>query len=460
MVPDEDDDEGDVEADAAHRLGAEAVEHAPDGVLVIDAGATILFANPTAHRLLGYDGRSLVGVNMFEFLHEDERELGLQAMARVAVEPERIRPTLYHPVRADGVRFPLEINGSAIELDDGTTGVVVIGRAADDQALMRGAATRLVEGHGLDDVAIDVLAHIEARWGGHHAGFLLLSDDGHRLIGELPAALTELLVAANTDDDLPWLLAVATDEVVERATEELPTAAAEVFRALRLVGMAAVPVGAAPTLAGVLVIVADNEAPAGLWRYWTHVPTFLLLRLAFARHCWIGQLETAATTDSLTGLANRAAFHAALGRLATISSGSLALLYVDLDEFKAINDALGHAVGDRVLEVLAERVCAAIRSSDVAGRLGGDELAVVCPDAGRAEAEAVAERIVRAVGEEMDALGHRLHVTASVGVAVRAAGESIDALAVRGDRALYEAKGQGRARWVLAAPPDAGVAPA
>ena len=162
------------------------------------------------------------------------------------------------------------------------------------------------------------------------------------------------------------------------------------------------------------------------------------------------ELNLRASTDSLTGLANRAAFADRLqAALATVErrAGTLAVLFIDLDDFKDVNDNLGHAAGDELLSATAKRLDATIRPGDLVARLGGDEFAVLLegiPDADTAFA--VAERIVAAVGKPAVIGDDRVEVGASVGMAMRAADSTLDALMRDADAAMYAAKAKGKNR--------------
>ncbi|QYG93623.1 GGDEF domain-containing protein [Iamia sp. SCSIO 61187] len=171
-----------------------------------------------------------------------------------------------------------------------------------------------------------------------------------------------------------------------------------------------------------------------------------VLDVALARDDAVAELRRAATHDDLTGLLNRAAFH---HRWAGSPDPQTALLYVDLDGFKPINDAIGHQAGDAVLVEVADRMRSAVRPHDDVVRLGGDEFAVVCPGAGVDEAQVIAERLVGAVSAPVVlADGSTVAVSASVGVT--SAGTSLDDLVARADAALYEAKRTGGGRVVVA----------
>src|SRR5262249_43302957 len=131
-------------------------------------------------------------------------------------------------------------------------------------------------------------------------------------------------------------------------------------------------------------------------------------------------------------------------------SGRLALLALDLDRFKAVNDAYGHAVGDQVLRQVAQAIQAALRQVDVVGRTGGEEFVVVAPETTLEEARVVAERLRAAVArlEVRAPSGVRVRVTLSCGVAAydRTRAVSADDLLAAADAALYRAKSLGRDR--------------
>lgn len=152
--------------------------------------------------------------------------------------------------------------------------------------------------------------------------------------------------------------------------------------------------------------------------------------------------------DQLTGLLNRGELLARGEMLAAIREGtrpSLAVLMIDVDHFKRINDTLGHLVGDAVLAHLAERCQQALRASDLLGRFGGDEFIAILVGADPARAAEVGNRLVRLVDSEpVPTVRGPIAVTASVGVAVMRPVEALDAAIQRADNAMYEAKERGR----------------
>jgi diguanylate cyclase (GGDEF)-like protein len=153
--------------------------------------------------------------------------------------------------------------------------------------------------------------------------------------------------------------------------------------------------------------------------------------------------------DALTGLASRGLFLERMAHQlesAQTDAVQVALLFVDLDRFKIVNDTLGHAAGDQLLMTTAERIKSQLRSTDVAARFGGDEFAIMlCGIKAIDEAVHVAERIVRALGEPMVIADRELLVNASIGIAI--GGDDAADLMRRADIAMYQAKRNGRGRY-------------
>jgi diguanylate cyclase (GGDEF)-like protein/PAS domain S-box-containing protein len=155
--------------------------------------------------------------------------------------------------------------------------------------------------------------------------------------------------------------------------------------------------------------------------------------------------------DVLTGLANRASFqdqvYAAVGH-ARRSGRTVGVLCIDLDEFSAINDAHGHAVGDGLLIAVAERVREIVVATGMVARLGGDEFAVLVPDAESAEqAEQIADHLIRALAEPLAVGDTPVNGSVSIGVATSADATDAGELLKHADLALYVAKGAGKGRW-------------
>ncbi|MEO1133510.1 MAG: EAL domain-containing protein, partial [Cyanobacteria bacterium J06639_1] len=167
------------------------------------------------------------------------------------------------------------------------------------------------------------------------------------------------------------------------------------------------------------------------------------------------QLRHAASHDTLTGLPNRAFFttrlQTALDNAQMQPDYHFAVLFLDLDRFKVINDSLGHHIGDRLLQAFAERLQGCVRDRDNIARLGGDEFAILLDRIGQEkEATAIADRIQTALTEPFDLGGRDVFVSTSIGIALNTTGyERIEALLRDADTAMYHAKASGKARYAI-----------
>jgi diguanylate cyclase (GGDEF)-like protein len=160
--------------------------------------------------------------------------------------------------------------------------------------------------------------------------------------------------------------------------------------------------------------------------------------------------------DALTGLPNRTFFRDQMDRTLALTRrhGHCALLFIDLDQFKHVNDTLGHRCGDAVLSAVADRLRAVVRESDTVARFGGDEFVILqAPVGRREEVDALAKRVVEAVALPYEIDVHQIVIGASVGIALAPEdGDNADTLLKNADMALYRAKAEGRAAWCFFEP--------
>jgi diguanylate cyclase (GGDEF)-like protein/PAS domain S-box-containing protein len=224
-------------------------------------------------------------------------------------------------------------------------------------------------------------------------------------------------------------------------------------------------------------VVSEGTLVTGLWRMWHRDGTWrsvesigmnllhdssvrgvvLNTRDVSDRAALEAQLMHQAFHDPLTGLANRALLRDrtehALARTRRHPSPRPALLFLDLDNFKMVNDSLGHAAGDSLLVEAARRLLACVRASDTVGRLGGDEFAVFIEDPADDEGcTKAAERIISALGRPFTVLGREVFVGASLGIAVAQEVDDADDLLRNADMAMYMAKTRGKGRFERFAP--------
>jgi diguanylate cyclase (GGDEF)-like protein len=156
----------------------------------------------------------------------------------------------------------------------------------------------------------------------------------------------------------------------------------------------------------------------------------------------IAELSFRAEYDSLTSLLNRASLYERVGRHVRTDSGSMALIYLDLDGFKEINDRLGHATGDSVLKYVAKQLLAGVRRTDTVARIGGDEFVIALFGiSGRSEAMRIARSIAEAVAVPVEIDAQGLAISASLGVSLFPAdGNDVDALLKCADESMYKVK--------------------
>jgi diguanylate cyclase (GGDEF)-like protein len=161
-----------------------------------------------------------------------------------------------------------------------------------------------------------------------------------------------------------------------------------------------------------------------------------------------------ANHDILTGLANRALFDEILSHQLAIcrrTNRDLAIVYIDLDGFKPVNDVHGHATGDEVLCMVAARLKSSIRESDLAARLGGDEFALILVNTGLEAAQVLAHKLMEALSLPYAVGTLKLEISASIGIACYPdSGTALEALSLRADEAMYKAKAAGKRRYAIA----------
>lgn len=163
-------------------------------------------------------------------------------------------------------------------------------------------------------------------------------------------------------------------------------------------------------------------------------------------------LELMATTDSLTGLLNRYAFQKETQKRLSAArrhDQKIAVLFMDLDGFKLINDSFGHEIGDRLLSLAASRLASSLREEDILCRFGGDEFIAMVSVYLNSDAEEIARKIIQLLSAPYDIEGRTLQINACIGIAYRHGNEDANDLIHEADLALYEAKRNGKGRYFV-----------
>jgi diguanylate cyclase (GGDEF)-like protein len=321
---------------------------------------------------------------------------------------------------------------------------VDLAETTDPGALGNLVARHLAEATGFDDCIIYELAPETGRlapFGSHPAESAL--ETGPVSLAERP------MLGRVLDDGAPIVIDIADVQADPAEQSRL--------RGLGRQAMLLLPLMARQEPVGVAELTSSGHHSVDERRL--ALASTLALTAAMAiENGWLYQeLRRRSLHDPLTGLANLSLFHDrvehAFARLARREGAAVAVLFLDLDNFKAVNDTLGHARGDALLALVAERLRAVVRPEDTAARLGGDEFALLLDEvASPAEALAVARRAVDAVAAPFKLAGRPGHVRASVsiGVAYRSADDgTVEEIIAESDAAMYEAKRAGKGQAVL-----------
>ncbi len=412
-----------------------------DGVCAFDRDGRLTVMNPATERLLGVRAADLCGAPCHDVIvlrrADGTRVPAHEApLARVAREGRTVRGDGEALARPDGALVPVAYTASPILTDGAVTGAVLIvqdigARKRDEERL------RLLESvvvHANDAVMItrvtgggDASAAPAARHAIVYANDALARLTGYgtdALVGQTP----EFLLGARPDPAIAALIRAAVGE--RRAARlEIP---------LRHTDGHDVWVEAS------LAPVADVQGVA------THL-VWVQRDITEGRRLR-EELRRQATHDGLTGLANRALLHDRVEqamRRGARAGTRCALLFLDLDDFKTVNDSLGHAAGDTLLQAVGTRLGTCVRPEDTVARLGGDEFAVLLAEGDTATATAVAARVAAALGRPVTVAGRAVTPATSIGIALNRAGQDADGLLRDADAAMYVAKRGGKGRYAL-----------
>ena len=399
------------------------VENSSDVVLVLDDRGAVSFASPTVRRLLGREEAAVVGLPVSELVHRPDQLHARRVIATPASPGSDPSPVEVRMLHGSGELRWFELEARDLSGENEVQGIVITARDISDrkraeaQLLRSEARFRLMVQNSSDVVAImdvdSLLTYVSPsieRLLGYTAEELM-GRSVFELLSVTEAERLRSLPFREIDGTSVELRIQATDGQVKTAE------------------VAVTDMRHQPEVDGVVLNIRDVTERKALQ----------------------ADLRHQALHDDLTGLANRVAFGHRVEDAMTAAARTdahVAVLFIDLDDFKLINDSLGHAVGDQVLLTVADRIQQCLTLSDVAARLGGDEFAIMRPGVESIEeATEFAARIRDAISQPITVGENEFRLTSSIGVVLDLEGErKHDDLIRSADLAMYQAKQAGKDR--------------
>ena len=412
--------------EAERRLRSVLARYGSDMITILEPDGTPRYESPAVQRALGYRHKELATGDVLRFVHPDDVEVLSRSVAGSLSTPGESPPVEFRMRHADGSWRWFESVGKNLSHDPDVGGIVVVTREVTkrreaEEALKQ--SEKLLRAVVTGASVVVFAADLE--------GKITLSE-GRALesVGEGPGEAVGRSIREICADE-PDVL-----ENVERAL------AGEEVAATVEVGGLAFETRYSPML-------DEDGAVTGI----VGVATDVSERRRLEK-----ELEHRAFHDSLTGLPNRDLLADRLGHALGRTQrrwDRVAVLFLDLDNFKVVNDSLGHDAGDELLVEVASRIRSVLRPEDTVSRLGGDEFVVLLENVtGETEATEVAERVIRALKPPILLGDEEVFVTASIGVALGTSvgGTTPEALLADADAAMYRAKAKGRNGYELFRP--------
>jgi len=451
----------------------ELYEHAPCGHLSTDMDGTIVRVNETLLRWLDKPREAVLGNSFTELLEAGGRMFYETRQRPVLLLQGEVREIALRFQRGDGTILPVLANSVVVTNEAGEQ--VEVRSAIFDSTERQQYERELIDARRAAETSAERVRALQEATNAFTASETEL-EVIEALTEAVRASVAATAVAAVTEQPDGSLLIVggrhpldevspgtrwpiydqalaSMEHVAIGRVSEADDETASAMRAARVESFTALPVRNDAGTRGFIVSFFGrerelSEAAVDLKLSITKQAMQTLKTMRLQR-----QLEQLALYDELTGLANRKLLQEQLTTAiasALRDNASIGLMFIDLDGFKAVNDQLGHDVGDSVLREVAERLNAVVRQNDLVGRLGGDEFVVICETVDENSALVVAERITEAIRAPYGGVPAPLGISASVGVVlthpILGAVPSGDELLVRADAAMYRSKNSGRDR--------------
>jgi diguanylate cyclase (GGDEF)-like protein/PAS domain S-box-containing protein len=384
------------------------VENARDVIHVLNPDRTTRYVTPSIMRLLGWDPEEVIGRSILDFLHPDDVERVMGEMRAGRAQP--------------GVGLPLEVR---------------VRHKSGEWRIFEGVARNLVDDPAMRGIVINSRDVTDRR----------RRDEQIRRLAAIPQESPNPILECDLGGN-PTYLNPAAERLMEELRLQNPLALLPADHIATIHGCVSSGAGAR----GVEAAVGPRVFS---WTYHPHAAlgaVHVFGEEVTERKRVEDRLLHHATHDPLTGLPNRHLFMERLGRALLrfqSTGGVFAVLFLDLDRFKVVNDSLGHHVGDELLQVIAERLRASVRLNDTVARFGGDEFAVLLEElADLDEAGEIAGRLGQAVSAPVNLGGYEVFTSASIGIALSSSGQDRPEYLLRNaDVAMYRAKGNGANRY-------------
>ena len=407
------------------------LEHTADAITIIGDDMQMRFASGIAARWLGMSGSAYEGQQALSFVFPDDHQILIEAFATCIEKPRLSVKARFRVVHDSGDLIWVEGIGTNMFEDPAIRGILVTLNDITELVEARTAAEKNKAALETEKQRYETLAQFMPT-----GVFELDASNRVTFRNERFAQL----IGPPASDDFPWELFDERDRDALRTALTRTRAGSTTQSTVRLAGAS-----------------SDREQRWLTIRAARQDGGRILASVEDATTQIAKQAELAhrADHDDLTGLPNRESLLEQLEEL-TNANEPIAVLFLDLDNFKDINDGLGHQVGDQVLVEVADRIRSVVRPSDIVGRLHGDEFLVVCRrTSDLTMAREIASRVVRSVSEPLKASAQQLMVSGSIGIAMSSeldpanpADSDAEQLLVAADVAMYEAKRRGGARSV------------
>jgi diguanylate cyclase (GGDEF)-like protein/PAS domain S-box-containing protein len=420
----------------------------PLGVLVTDTVGVVRHANARAAAMTGYSVEEAVGHSILDYVIDEDIDFLVASLAHGTDYPGMVMgPARLRYRHRDGSVHWTEYWAFECPESFGFSGYIVTMTTESVTDNLSNAVHGIATGQPIETSLASVARAVNAYPLVATGTILVPRGAVLDVIGSWP--LTDHGIA--DDPTTPWHDVFETAASIDLAVDELPEATRQMAAAAGFRSVWIRPV------------VTQSGKVAAVFVAWRYEPGFAspnqerhlaetigVARVAFDHEEHRAQLQRAALTDHLTGLGNRALLARRLGEL---EAAPTAVLYIDLDGFKLVNDTHGHDAGDAVLAAAAQRIVTIVRAEDAVFRMGGDEFVVICVDLESDPVErdatisTIAQRIVDSLSTPFHVDGLSLRIGASVGAAMRQPGDSPDHVIRRADRALLAAKRAGKSCW-------------